>query len=98
MDRRRFEHLVVELSLALDLLVPRYPLWLCLHECGFDPERLSRDHAIAFCDAPLARFLAANDLGLSPRAARRVRRRVARFDPDLPSPTDQLSRLGESEH
>jgi len=96
-DRRRFDHLAMELSLALGARVPRYPLWLHLHEAGRDPETLSREDAIAYCDADLGAFLAGEGLCLSRRALRQIRRAVDRFDPDLPDPADRFARLNELE-
>ena len=34
MERRRFDHLFLELSVALGALAPRYALWLRIHEFG----------------------------------------------------------------
>jgi hypothetical protein len=86
--RRRFDHLVMEISLAVGRPIPRYPLWLRFHEHGCDPELLTDAIAIAFCDGPLSGFLAENGFTLSKRRLRRLRRAVARFDPDLPRPGD----------
>ena len=93
MRRRRFDHLAIELSLAVDRAVPRFALWTALHEGGADPEQLSRDAALAFCDAPLDRFLAGLGLALPAPARRRLRRRVARFDPRHPAPEEIFARL-----
>jgi hypothetical protein len=91
--RRRFDHLAAELSVALDRLVPRFALWHALRDAGCDPEQLGRDEALAFCDAALPRFLAGLGLALDPRAARRLRRRVERFDPRYPAPEEVFARL-----
>ena len=90
MGRRRFDHLVVELSLATGHMIPRYDLWLDLHENGRNPEHLTRRAVLEFCEGPLAAFLAARGLLLAPRAARRLRRAVDRFDPSLPTPDEHL--------
>jgi hypothetical protein len=92
--RRRFDHLVVELSVALGRRVPRYALWLHLHERGLDPERLGRDEALAFCDGHLHAFLAAYGLHLAPRVGARLRRAVAGFDASHPTPYEHMERLG----
>jgi hypothetical protein len=92
--RRRFDHLVLELSLALDECVPRYALWLRLHEEGFDPEALDRDAALAFCRDPLERFLEELGLELPPRRLRRLRRAVDRFDPELGTPYERIAERG----
>ena len=91
MGRRRFDHLVVELSLALGESVPRYRLWLRIHEEGFDPEWLARSQALAFCEAPLERFLEELGLELRPRHLRRLRRAVDRFDPEILRPYERIA-------
>jgi hypothetical protein len=88
--RVRFDHLAAELSVAVGALVPRWPLWLRLHELGQDPEHLSSDAALAFCGGPARRFLAEHGLGLSWRARRRLLRSVAAFDPERASPEQAL--------
>lgn len=93
MGRRRFDHLIVELSVAAGRRLPRYALWLALHEAGWNPERLSRDGALAFCDGPLEPFLARRGLRLTRRAARRLRRAVARFDPRVLRPEERFAAL-----
>ena len=93
MGRRRFDHLVAELSEALGVWVARYDLWLAMHELGYDPELLTRDSAMAFCDGPLRRFLHTRGLHLSARSARRLRRSVGRFDPAAPSPPERAPAL-----
>lgn len=92
MRRRRFDHLLVELSLALDRAVPRWELWTALCEAGADPEHLSRRAAVAFCEEPLGSFLASHGLALPERRARRLRRRVARYDPSVPTPEEIFAR------
>lgn len=93
MTRRRFDHLVQEVSLALDRHVPRYPLWLTLQELGMEPDRLSRESAIAFCNDHLQGFLAHMGYHLSPRQIRRLARSLARFDPTRPSPDERLAEI-----
>lgn len=89
--RRRFEHLVVELSLAVDVAVPRFGLWLALHEHGADPERLRRADVLAFCEDGLEAFLAERGLALPPGERRRLARRLARFDARHPTPEERLA-------
>lgn len=91
MDRSRFDHLAAEVSVAVGERIPRYPLWLRLHELGADPEALSRRAAIAFCEGPVLRFLVEHGLWLTPRAQRRLIRSVERFDPTRRSPADRLA-------
>jgi hypothetical protein len=93
LGRRRFDHLFTELSVAAGVRVPRYALWLALHEAAIDPEALSREGALAFCDGPLPGFLRAHGLSLGPRRARELRRAVARFDPRHPTPYERFAAL-----
>jgi hypothetical protein len=89
-SRRRFDHMVMEISLAVGANIPRYELWLRLHELGCDPEELSAALAAAFCDGPLHVFLAEFGFHLGRRARRRLLRAVERFDPELPTPDERL--------
>ena len=91
MGRRRFEHLVVELSVAAGKSVPRYRLWLRLHDLGWNPEDLEREEALAFCDGPLAIFLAEVGIRVNPRSQRRLRREISRFDPEMLSPYERIA-------
>ena len=91
MNRRRFEHLILEVSLAVGKTVPRYRLWLRLHDLGWNPEELACKEVLAFCAAGLAIFLAELGLKLAPRDARRVRKAIARFDPEVLSPYERVS-------
>jgi hypothetical protein len=84
---------MLELSLIVGRSLPRYPLWLRLHESGFDPERISSDEMVAFCGSPLAHYLAEQGLGLRLREQQRLERSVGRFDPSLPTPEEHLQRL-----
>lgn len=93
MARRRFDHLVLEISAAVGEHIPRYPLWLRLHELGWNPERLSRQDTIAFCGAPLTRFLAEHGLALPPHARRRLERNLRRYDPGIPTPYERMARI-----
>ncbi len=93
MERRRFEHLVVELSVAVGKLIPRYALWLLLQELGFDPILLSPNQVIKFYDAHLEQFLAEHGLSLEPREARKLRGRLTKFDPRYPTPYETMERL-----
>jgi len=92
-QRRRFDHLIIEISLALDRNLPRYPLWLDFKERGMDPEYLTREAVIAFCDERLPEFLAQLGYRVPPRRLRRLRRAVARFDPSLPTPYERMARI-----
>ena len=89
--RRRFDHLVAELSVALGTHVPRYALWLRMHEYGWNPDRLSREQALAFCGVPLSSFLAAQGLRLRSRRQQRLIREVERFNPAIPTPDERVA-------
>jgi len=93
MDRRRFDHLVRELSHELDEAVPRFALWLRVHEVGLDPENLSRDEAVSLCGGFLKRFLRERGCRLSTLARRRLRRSVARFEPPVATPEGPVEAL-----
>ena len=93
MSRRRFDHLVLEISLAVGERIPRYPLWLRLHELGWNPEQLSGQAAIAFCGAPLTRFLADHGLAIPPHARRRLERNLRRYDPAILTPYERMARI-----
>ena len=93
MTRKRFDHLHVEISVALGVHISRFALWLALHEAGHDPEHLSRKAAIAFCGAPLQSFLAERAQRLSLRDRRRVEKAVSRYDPSHPTPAEVMARF-----
>ena len=84
---------MVELSLAVEQTIPRYRLWLRMHDLGWDPENLDLDHALSFCDGPLRIFLAESGLKMTSRAVRHLRREVGRFDPTLLTPYEQVADL-----
>jgi hypothetical protein len=94
MGRRRFDHLFAEASVATGRLLPRFGLWLACHEVGLDPERLTREQVLGFCRSALPGFLGGLGLALPPRAARRLEREVARFDPHRPTPYERFAALG----
>ncbi len=94
MGRRRFEHLVAELSVAIGQVVPRYALWLQLRELGWMPEHLTREAVIAFHDVHLARFLSDHRLVITPRAERKLRRSLRRFDSRHPTPYERMESTG----
>lgn len=93
LDRRRFDHLVIELSVAIGVRVPRYPLWLRMHEQGFNPDDLSREDVVSFCGTSLSGFLASRGLHIGERARRRLQRQMERFDPAVPTPYERMARL-----
>jgi hypothetical protein len=79
-SRKLFNHLFVELSVSVGAWIPRYALWLHLHDLGWDPESLSQSDAVAFCDGPLDRFLTDRGYRLSRRAHRRLRASLVKYD------------------
>lgn len=91
--RRRFDHLVVELSVACGCMLPRYALWLRMRESGLNPEDLSKEEALAFCGAPVTVFLGEQGLNLPVRARRRLMREIERFDPSVLSPYERFARI-----
>jgi hypothetical protein len=93
--RRGFDHLVEEVSVAVGRRLPRYPLWLRLRAHGFDPERLDRASAIAFCEEPLEGFLREYGVCLPARELVRVRKSVRSFDPEYPTPYERMAALGD---
>ena len=93
MARRCFDHLHAELSVEIGTLVPRYPLWMRLCETGLDPAAARPTDLLRFVDEELERFLADADLELSARGRLRLRRRIRRFDPDVPTPYETMARL-----
>jgi len=94
--RRRFEHLVVELSVAVGQVIPRYALWLKLGELGWDPEELSRRAVMSFYDGHLQQFVKDCGASLPARKARRLRRTLERFDPAQLTPYEHMQRFGSS--
>jgi hypothetical protein len=91
--RRRFDHLVVELSVAVGYRLPRYALWLRMREAGLNPEDLSKEEVLAFCAAPVTTFLEERGLSLPIRARRRLLRSIARFDPTVLTPYERFARI-----
>jgi hypothetical protein len=73
--------------------VPRFNLWMELHEWDIDPEHLTREQAIAFCDGPLQRYLHRYGHSLPPRALRRLSRKVAKYDPSTATPYERFAAL-----
>jgi hypothetical protein len=79
-----------EISVAVGVQVPRYTLWMEIHELGWSPDAMTLEQALAYLDGPLKTFLVQNGLGMSPRARRRMRRAVAGFSPNHPTPSERL--------
>ncbi len=73
--------------------LPRFGLWLAVAEAGFHAETLRRSEVLAFCDGPLGRFLHEHEAFLPPRGRRRLRRRLAGFDPSAPTPYERMEAL-----
>ncbi len=92
-SRKLFNHLFVELSVSIGKRVPRYALWLELHDLGWNPESLRIADALAFCDGQMDGFLADRGLKISRRARNRLRRELANFDPTRPRPQEIFERI-----
>jgi len=91
MGRRRFDHLFAEASVAAGRLLPRFELWMACHELGIDPEALTGEEAALLCRRALPELFAKLGVKLPPRAARRLERTVARFDPRHPTPYERFA-------
>jgi hypothetical protein len=97
MSRQLFNHLFIELSVNVGIRLPRYALWLQLHDLGCNPEALRLADALAFCDGPVDVFLADRGFSLSRRARKRLLKSLAKFDPFRPLPQDRFDAWMESE-
>ena len=95
MNRRRFDRLVVELSVSLDRWVARYALWQAVREAGYDPESWSGAEAERFCTVQLPRWLRLNGHALPEARLKKLARSMARFDPALLTPEEHFARLGD---
>ena len=95
MNRRRFDHLVVELSVLLDRWVARFALWQAVQEAGYDPERWSGSEAERFCTVDLPRWLRRQGHTVPEARLARLARSVARFEPALLTPEEHFARLGD---
>lgn len=95
MKRRRFDHMVVELSVALDRWVARYALWQAVKDAGYDPECWSGPEAERFCTLELPRWLRRSGHALPEPRLEKLARSVARFDPVLLTPEEHFARLGD---
>ncbi len=89
MNRRLFDHLFAEISLAAGTLVPRYALWLELHHLGWNPDAITTEQALAFIDSAMSSFLGEHGLAVAPRASRRLRKLIAQFDPNHQTPYER---------
>jgi len=95
MKRRRFDRLVVELSVLLDRWVARFALWQAVRDAGYDPESWSGSEAERFCTVDLPRWLRHQGHTVPEARLARLARNVARFDPALLTPEEHFARLGE---
>lgn len=91
---RYFDFLYAEICVAVGRRLSRYDLWLLVSDAGADPGELSRDQVRAFVNQGLGLFVAKNKGRLSPRAQRRLHKRLLDFDPRYPTPEEWLSGLG----
>jgi len=95
MQRRFFEHLYCEVCVAVDRRISRYDLWLLMWEGGGDPDELTQEQAAYFIENNLTALLAEESCLLSPRARKRLERRILRFDPRHPTPEEWLESIFE---
>ena len=93
MNRRRFDHFYVELCCALVFRLHRYPLWIemCNRDCN--PESLSAADLLAFIDDGLDGCLADQGQALTPRARRKLRREMERYNPSHTTPYELMERI-----
>lgn len=96
MQRRYFEFIHAETCLALKRRIPRYDLWLAVWDSGGDPDDLSPEQARLFVARGLRPLIAEESAPLTPRARRRLERRILRFDPRFPTPEELLGSNGSS--
>jgi len=95
MGRRRFDQLVLELSVLLDQRVSRFALWQAVHEAGQNPEDWSGPQAERFCSVELPRWLRRHGFALPESRLQKLARRLARFDPARLTPEEHFARLGD---
>lgn len=91
MERRYFDFLYTEISVALGQRVSRYDLWLSLWNCGGDPDDLTHGQVQSFLDAGFSRLLHEEGKTLQPRALRRLSRRLLSFDARFPTPEERIT-------
>ena len=97
MSRRRFDPFHGELSLAADIALPRYPLWLAFHELGLDPETLTVADLNDFLDFRVPSWLREKGIRVpTERRLVRLRRSIERYDPSLRTPEEQFAALAGS--
>jgi hypothetical protein len=94
LNRRLFDHLFAEISVAAGIRLPRYALWLALHDLGSNPDSMTTDQALAFIDGAMPSFLRQRGLAVPPRTSRRLRKRIAKFAPGHPTPSERLESWG----
>jgi hypothetical protein len=93
--RRRFDRLVVELSVMLDRWVARYALWQAVKEAGFDPETWTGAEAERFCTMELPRWLRRQGQSVPESRLLKLGRTLARLDPALLTPEEHFARLAD---
>ena len=97
MDRRRFDHLFIELCVACGQPISRFRLWLFMQGNGAAPDQLSRDDAIGFCRYGAPLFLAEEGLHITRWQRFRLLRRIAAFEPDLSPRNDGFEQFDPNE-
>ena len=92
----REEYTPIWISVAAGIRVPRYALWLELHDLGWNPDAMTTEQALAFVDGAMQSFLGQRGLAVTPRAFRRLRKLIVRFNPDHPTPYEHFERWGRA--
>ena len=92
MQRRYFEHVYIEICLAVGHRISRYNLWLLVWESGGNPDVLTHPQARHFVENNLSVILTEEGMSLSRRERRRLERSILRFDPHHPTPEEWLTR------
>jgi hypothetical protein len=96
MERRYFEFVYAEVCVAVERRLSRYDLWLLLSDAPMDRNRLSGDEARVFVDRILNRLPRRDNEVLTPRARKRLLRRLTTFDSRHPTPEEWLTKLVDS--
>lgn len=96
MQRRYFEHLYREISVAAGRRISRYDLWLQIWDSGGDPDDLTAHHVRRFVDRSLDAVLIDEGVAVTPRMRHRLEKRLVGFDPRYPTPEEHFAVFGEA--
>jgi len=98
MQRRYFEFLYNEICVALNRRISRHDLWLLVWHSVGDPDELNQDQIQVFLENALYRLLKEEGAVLSPRARRRLERRILAFDPQHPAPEEWIGGIAVAQN